>query len=68
MQHSLKKEEFNFNKNSWSLNYEYFKIEINEDDFKNEELKGASKNISFLEAPFNLICDVFHKSLIYKDL
>ena len=34
MQHSLKKEEFNFNKNSWSLNYEYFKIEINEDDFK----------------------------------
>ena len=49
MQHSLKKEEFNFNKNSWSLNYEYeyFKIEINEDDFKNEELKGASKNISF---------------------
>ena len=49
MQHSLKKEEFNFNKNSWSLSYEYeyFKIEINEDDFKNEELKGASKNISF---------------------
>lgn len=47
MQHSLKKEEFNFNKNSWSLNYEYFKIEINEDDFKNEELKGVSKNISF---------------------
>ena len=28
MQYSLKKEEFNFNKNSWSLNYEYFKIEI----------------------------------------
>ena len=43
MQHSLKKEEFNFNKNSWSLNYEYFKIEINEDDFKNEELKLFSQ-------------------------
>ena len=58
MQHSLQKEEFNFNKNSWSLNYEYFKIEINEDDFKNEELKGASKNISFLESflKFNLRC------------
>ena len=53
MQHSLKKEEFNFNKNSWSLNYEYFKIEINEDDFKNEELKGASIE-GFLK--FNLRC------------
>ena len=43
MQHSLKKEEFNLNKNSWSLNYEYFKIEINEDDFKNEELMFFSQ-------------------------
>ncbi len=45
MQHSLRKEEFNFNKNSWSLNYEYeyFKIEINEDDFKNEELMFFSQ-------------------------
>jgi len=49
MQHSLKKEEFNFNKNSWSLNYEYFKIEINEDDFKNEELKFFSQLASLYD-------------------
>lgn len=31
----------NFNKNSWSLNYEYeyFKIEINGDEFENKELE-----------------------------
>ena len=49
MQYSLKKEEFNFNKNSWSLNYEYFKIEINEDDFKNEELKFFSQLASLYD-------------------
>ena len=53
MQHSLKKEEFNFNKNSWSLNYEYFKIEINEDDFKNEELKF-----------FNQLASLYHDNLL----
>ena len=49
MQHSLEKEEFNFNKNSWSLNYEHFKIEINEDDFKNEELKFFSQLASLYD-------------------
>lgn len=53
MQHSLKKEEFNFNKNSWSLNYEYFKIEINKDDFKNEELKF-----------FNQLASLYHDNLL----
>ena len=55
MQHSLKKEEFNFNKNSWSLNYEYeyFKIKINEDDFKNEELKF-----------FNQLASLYHDNLL----
>lgn len=53
MQHSLKKEEFNFNKNSWSLNYEYFKIEINEDNFKNEELKF-----------FNQLASLYHDNLL----
>lgn len=53
MKHSLKKEEFNFNKNSWSLNYEYFKIEINEDDFKNEELKF-----------FNQLASLYHDNLL----
>ena len=53
MQYSLKKEEFNFNKNSWSLNYEYFKIEINEDDFKNEELKF-----------FNQLASLYHNNLL----
>lgn len=57
MQHSLKKEEFNFNKNSWSLNYEYFKIEINEDDFKNEELKFFSQLASLYHD--NLLMTVF---------
>ena len=57
MQHSLKKEEFNFNKNSWSLNYEYFKIEINEDDFKNEELKFFNQLASFYHD--NLLMTVF---------
>ena len=57
MQHSLKKEEFNFNKNSWSLNYEYFKIEINEDDFKNEELKFFNQLASLY--PDNLLMTVF---------
>lgn len=58
MQHSLKKEEFNFNKNSWSLNYEYFKIEINEDDFKNEELKFFSQLASLYDD--NLLKKCFH--------
>ena len=53
MQHSLKKEEFNFNKNSWSLNYEYFKIEIKEDDFKNEGLKF-----------FNQLASLYHDNLL----
>ena len=57
MQHSLKKEEFNFNKNSWSLNYEYFKIEINEDDFKNEELMFFSQLASLYHD--NLLMTVF---------
>lgn len=57
MQHSLKKEEFNFNKNSWSLNYEYFKIEINEDDFKNEELMFFSQLASLYHD--NLLMIVF---------
>ena len=57
MKHSLKKEEFNFNKNSWSLNYEYFKIEINEDDFKNEELKFFSQLASLYHD--NLLMTVF---------